>query len=72
MNDRIRVRLQPGVSRGTLQAMRAYLDVFSTRPHAIKHYGNRIEIELASQREVKLLEDQFPEFIEKGVEHSGQ
>jgi hypothetical protein len=72
LTERRRVRLQPGVSRPTLQAMRAYLDVFSATPHAIKYFGNRIEIELSSQREVTLLEEQFPEFIEKGVEHSEQ
>lgn len=50
--------------------MRAYLGVFSSAPHAVKFLGNRVEIELPSQREVTLLEEQFPEFIEKRVEHS--
>jgi len=70
LSSAVKVKLKPGISQATLQAMRAYLDVFSSSPHAIKFVGDSIEIELAGPREVTLIEEQFPEFIEKEAEHS--
>jgi len=69
MSKQLKVKLKPGISPATIQAVRAYLDVFSTRPHVVRYAGDSIVIELAGEREVRLLQEQFSEIIETEVKH---